>query len=128
MQFNKHTLLLLASVTAIAIMIAGDPSAHASQTANTPNVSASVRRGSAISAQCAMCHGSNGISVAGNIPNLAGQRYGYLLQQLRAFKHRKRRNPLMDEVAHSLTRQQMKDLSAYFASIPLRVGQPAAHG
>ncbi len=126
MRFNRYTRLLLAA--AMAIAATGDPVARASPTPNASGMPASVRKGAAISAQCAMCHGSNGISVAGNIPNLAGQRYGYLLQQLRAFKHRKRRNPLMDEVAHSLTRQQMKDLSAYFASIPLRVGQPAAHG
>ncbi|MGA7519082.1 MAG: c-type cytochrome, partial [Pseudolabrys sp.] len=35
---------------------------------------------------CAACHGANGVSVSEHIPNLAGQRTGYLEAQLKAFK------------------------------------------
>lgn len=82
----------------------------------------SVRAGYAISAQCAACHGSNGVSVAANIPNLAGQRYQYLLTQLQAFKAGTRKNPLMDQMAAALSKQQMQDLAAYYASIHIKVG------
>lgn len=89
---------------------------------DTPAQSApNPRAGAAISAECAMCHGSNGMSVAANIPNLAGQRYPYLLQQLEAFKTGTRKNMLMNQTAHALSKQQMQDLAAYFASIPIKV-------
>jgi cytochrome c553 len=85
--------------------------------ATTPNPKA----GAAISGQCAACHGSNGISVANNIPNLAGQRYQYLLRQLEAYKNGARKSPLMQGMAASLSEQQMKDIAAYFATVRIRV-------
>ena len=127
MQFNKRTALFGMAAT-LGLAMLGEQIAQATPNANASSVPARVRKGAAISAECAMCHGSNGISVAANIPNLAGQRYSYLLQQLHAFKDGKRDNPLMQEVAHSLTGQQMRDLSAYFASIRLHVGQAAGQG
>ena len=127
MRFNKHVVLFgLAGALALAVL--GEQVAQATPNLNPASVPSRVRKGAAISAECAMCHGSNGISVAANIPNLAGQHYSYLLQQLHAFKDGKRDNPLMEEVAHSLSRRQMKDLSAYFASIPLKTGQSAGQG
>ena len=120
--------MLLVLVAGFGLAAVGEPIALAKTNPSAPPLPPRVRKGAAISAQCSMCHGSNGISVAANIPNLAGQRYSYLLQQLHAFKDGKRTNPLMHQVAHSLTKQQMKDLSAYFASIPLHVGQPTGRG
>jgi cytochrome c553 len=81
------------------------------------------KAGAAISGQCAVCHGNNGISVANNIPNLAGQHYQYLLAQLKAFKNGTRKNSLMQEMVLSLSLQQMKDIAAYFASVKIRVSQ-----
>lgn len=71
-----------------------------------------------------MCHGSNGISVAANIPNLAGQRYEYLLAQLQEFKAGTRKSPLMNQMAEPLSKQQMQDLAAFYASIPIEVEKP----
>lgn len=81
----------------------------------------SVKSGAAISVQCAACHGDNGIAVATNIPNLAGQNYVYLLSQLEAYKDGTRKSPIMNEMVASLSGQQMQDIAAYFASIPIRV-------
>jgi len=85
------------------------------------------RTGAAISAQCAICHGANGMSVAANIPNLAGQRYPYLLSQMRAFKSGTVKSGIMNQMARSLSEEQIEDLSAYFASIPITVVAPR-HG
>jgi cytochrome c553 len=82
----------------------------------------SSEQGAAISVQCAACHGSNGISIDTSVPNLAGQHYRYLLDQMRAFKNGSRHNPIMNEMMASLSEQQMKDIAAYFASIQIRVG------
>lgn len=85
----------------------------------------SPEKGAAISAQCAVCHGSNGISVDTSIPNLAGQHYPYLLEQMNAFKQRTRKVPIMNELAAPLSEQQVEDLAAYFSSIPFRAGTAA---
>ncbi len=81
--------------------------------------------GAHISAQCAACHGSNGMSVDTSIPNLAGQHYVYLVTQLKAFKDRSRISPLMNELARPLTQEQIEDIAAYYDSLPIEVGKPS---
>lgn len=93
-------------------------------TAAAPNAKA----GAAISAPCAGCHGSNGISTDTSTPDLAGQHYPYLLSQLEAYKNGTRKVPIMNEMVASLSEEQMEDLAAYFASIPIQVGSPASAG
>lgn len=88
----------------------------------------SAAAGAAISAQCAACHGSNGISPDTSTPNLAGQHYQYLLSQIEAYKSGTRKNPIMNEMTKPLSQEQMEDLAAYFASIVIRVGTPALTG
>ena len=43
-----------------------------------------------LAATCTACHGTDGISVGGVPPSLAGQSKDYLLQQLNDFKNGKR--------------------------------------
>ena len=58
--------------------------------AQTPAPKADAAAGKArVEAVCGACHGVNGVSVADNIPNLAGQRVAYLEAQLRALKVRR---------------------------------------
>lgn len=106
---------------AVVLLLVAFSASAASLAEAAPN----PRTGAAISAQCAICHGSNGMSVAANIPNLAGQRYPYLLSQMRAFKNGTVKSAMMNQMARSLSEEQMEDLSAYFASIPITVGRPA---
>src|SRR5262249_40865278 len=44
-------------------------------------------------AVCAACHGPSGISVGDSVPNLAGQRAGYIVAQLKFFKDGTRKEP-----------------------------------
>lgn len=67
---------------------------------------------------CAACHGANGISVADNIPNLAGQQAGYIAAQLQALKDGKRKNPVMNALAAQLSSEDMTNVAAYFAAQP----------
>ena len=55
----------------------------------------SASSGQAISGQCAACHGSNGMAVNSQYPNLAGQNYQYLVQALEHFKQGDRNNAIM---------------------------------
>ena len=75
---------------------------------------------------CAACHGANGVSVSETtIPNLAGQRVGYLEAQLKAFKDGTRKaqaatspTAIMNAIATQLTVEDIANVAAYFASQP----------
>ena len=85
----------------------------------TSAASPSVAQGKAIAGQCAVCHGNDGKAVNTSYPNLAGQNYQYLLDQLKNFKTGQRNNAIMQSIASGLTEQQMEDLAAYYANIPI---------
>jgi cytochrome c553 len=65
---------------------------------------------------CAACHGANGVSVAEHIPNLAGQRAGYLTAQLQAFKDGSRKSEIMNAIAALLNDDDIAGAAAFFAS------------
>jgi hypothetical protein len=71
-----------------------------------------------MAAQCAVCHGADGVSVAAEIPNLAAQKADYLVAQLEAFREGKRTNPLMNAIAAQLDDAQIENLAAHFAALP----------
>jgi len=67
---------------------------------------------------CAACHGANGVSVADHIPNLAGQRSGYLVAQLEAFKDGSRKSDIMNVMAPQLSDADIANVAAHFAAQP----------
>lgn len=69
-------------------------------------------------ATCQACHGAAGISIAPDIPNLAGQKTTYLSRQLEAFKASTRKNDLMAAIASQLTTDDIKVLASYWSSLP----------
>lgn len=62
-------------------------------------------------AACQACHGRGGISSAGHIPNLAGQKKDYLVKQLEAFKRGERKDDLMAAIAAQLSDTDMGALA-----------------
>lgn len=69
------------------------------------------------SALCQGCHGEDGNSAAPEYPKLAGQYASYIQKQIRNFKAGERKDPVMSEMAASITEEQdLLDISAYFAS------------
>lgn len=73
--------------------------------------------GKAKSASCAACHGADGISTNDLWPSLAGQKEGYLVAQLQAFRDGGRANPMMAPMAAALSDGDIADLAAYYASL-----------
>lgn len=69
-------------------------------------------------AVCAACHGAAGVSVSEAIPNLAGQRAGYIEAQLKALKEGTRKSPIMQAIAGQLEPEDMANVAAWFASQP----------
>lgn len=65
---------------------------------------------------CVACHGPNGNSIVPQFPILAGQTARYLYLQLVDFKEGRRKEPQMDPFVQPLTRDDMRDLAAFFAA------------
>lgn len=66
---------------------------------------------------CAACHGPEGNKPsAPDQPVLAGQHYDYLVKALSDYKNGKRANPIMKGFAAALSKQDIEDLAAWFAS------------
>ncbi len=80
-----------------------------------PNLEAGRARATAV---CAACHGANGVSVGDAIPNLAGQKAGYIEAQLRALKAGTRKNAVMGAIAAQLAPEDIPNVAAYFSSLP----------
>jgi cytochrome c553 len=66
---------------------------------------------------CAACHGADGAKPVGpENPILAGQYPDYLVKALSDYKSGKRANPIMKAFADPLSKQDIEDLAAWFAS------------
>jgi cytochrome c553 len=65
---------------------------------------------------CVACHGPNGNPTHPHFPVLAGQTARYIYLQLKDFKEGRRTEPQMELVVKILTREDMFDLSAFFAA------------
>jgi cytochrome c553 len=66
---------------------------------------------------CVACHGADGNKPSTpDQPVLAGQYEDYLVKALSDYKNDKRKNPIMKGFASQLSKQDMEDLAAWFAS------------
>lgn len=82
--------------------------------------------GSSLVSTCAACHGSDGNSLNGSWPNLAGQNQKYTYDQLKYFQNGSRQNVLMSSVIeylNSLTDEQLLGIAAFYESQSSNVGQ-----
>jgi cytochrome c553 len=78
-------------------------------------------------AVCATCHGEKGVPIDKLIPNIWGQKEGYLYLQLRDFKSGARKNDQMAAIVADLEKEDMAALAAYFTELPWPdLGQPSA--
>jgi len=67
-------------------------------------------------ALCLACHGPAGNSALPGVPVLAGQSARYMDLQLRDFQQGRRKNEQMSPMAAGLSRDDMRELAAYFAA------------
>jgi cytochrome c553 len=73
---------------------------------------------------CAVCHGTLGLSVALDAPNLAGQPEMYVVAQLRAYRSGARKHEVMSLMARPLSDAEIDNLAAWFASLKVEVKPP----
>nr|WP_067299062.1 c-type cytochrome [Marinobacterium profundum] len=79
--------------------------------------------GKANTAMCAACHSADGNSAVPNFPKLAGQNEAYLLKQLKDIKAGSRQVVEMTGLLGGYSDQDLADISAYFASQKVQIGQ-----
>lgn len=86
--------------------------------AGTAHAQGDIAAGEKKAAPCQACHGVEGRSVNPQFPILAGQYADYLVHALEEYKTGARKNAIMAPFAAPLSRTDMEDLAAYFASRP----------
>jgi len=89
-----------------------------------PAAAADVAAGKAAAAACAGCHGEEGVSGMPLTPSLAGEPDDFVQWQLVFFRSGSRRSDIMEAVAQSLGNEEIRNLGAYYASLPPPRPQP----
>lgn len=90
-------------------------------------------KGAAQVAVCSACHGSDGIGSTAAYPNLAGQRYNYILKELENFRSGARQNSIMSAMAMTIPPSKdhanLKAIAAYFSKLkPMTAYEAAQSG
>jgi len=96
-------------ILAVAVAVAGFAGSPAA--AAEPDLAALV-------AECAPCHGVDGIARDAEVPHLAGQNLLYLANQLRAFHAGTRRHHEMRVMTRHLSEPEIEALAEYYAGLP----------
>lgn len=112
---TTRTLSILGLVAALAC--AGTASA----------ASGNIEAGKQKSTPCQACHGADGNATDAQYPRLAGQYRDYLEQALKEYKSGKRKNAIMAGFAGALSDQDILDVTAYFSSLPSKLGDLQGH-
>ena len=106
-RFLLSILSLFGAVGAFAADLQGDPEAGKTQ-----------------SIVCAACHGQDGATgIDPSYPNLAGQNERYLFDQLKMIQTNERAIVLMTGQLIGKTEKDLKNLAAYYASLPAKPGE-----
>ena len=85
---------------------------------------ADIEAGRARAEPCMACHGTDGITADRSIPSLAGQKERYLQWQLVFFRSGRRQSEIMQPQAADLSDEELRNLGAFFASLPRVVPPP----
>jgi cytochrome c553 len=79
---------------------------------------ADIAAGKALAEGCAGCHGADGVSQTPLIASLAAQPDYYTQWQLVYFRGGTRKSEVMGPIGQALTNDDIKNLGAYYASLP----------
>jgi len=78
-----------------------------------------MEAGKAIATEkCQACHGADGNSTDPQYPRLTGQYADYLVKALADYQSGARSNPIMSGFAQGLSKQDRKDVAAWFSNQP----------
>jgi cytochrome c553 len=85
---------------------------------SAPAFAVDASAGKSLAEGCAGCHGAVGVSEIPLTPSLAGQPDEFVQWQLVYFRSGARKNEIMGPVAESLNNEDIRNLGAYYASLP----------
>ena len=128
---TKMKTILGVTALALAPMLSGSvqagPSSNVAYTVDTINMikSADAEAGKAKAAACGSCHGAEGIAPNPGWPSLAGQNANYTYKQLVDYKDRTRADMMMMGMVMASSQQDMADIAAYYATLPLPAAKEA---
>ncbi len=105
--------LIAPAALALSLSFSGVAHGAAAAAAKKPDLAAGEAKATAV---CAACHTVDGSRGATAYPILQGQHPEYLVKQLVEFKEGKRKNAIMNGMAAALTREEMDNVSAFYAS------------
>lgn len=88
---------------------------------------AAIMAGKDRSVLCSNCHGIDGNSVKGDIPNLAGQNPAYIIEQIDKFHSGARKNFVMQTLAGIFTFKDKVNLAVYYTSQKVKPQKFNAH-
>ncbi|MDM0113117.1 c-type cytochrome [Variovorax sp. J22R133] len=88
---------------------------HAGAQGTAPTAAGGAAAAPPKAAACAACHGADGKPILPAYPVIAGQTSRYLYLQLRDFQEGRRKNDLMTPMVAGMSRDEMRELSDYFA-------------
>ena len=77
--------------------------------------------GEYLSSQCTSCHQLSG-KVSGGIPSIIGWDQESFIAVMDSYKKKERENKVMQNIAGSLSKDDIAALAAYFAAIPVPEG------
>jgi len=73
---------------------------------------------------CTSCHGVDGISIAQDAPNLAGESTVYIATQLKDFRLGKRMHEAMSAIAAELSDEEIREVAEWYAAVKLEISAP----
>lgn len=72
---------------------------------------------------CTACHGQEGEAILPAYPNLGGQHYSYLLDQMKKFRSGERYAALMAGQVDNLSDEDLRDIAAFYADKDMVTGE-----
>jgi cytochrome c553 len=88
-----------------------------------PLHAADIAAGKVTAEACVGCHGENGVSSVEYTPSLAGQPDLFVQWQIIFFRAGVRQNAMMKPIVEALSNEDIRNLGAYFASLPPMQGK-----
>lgn len=85
---------------------------------------ADAANGRELARQCSVCHGKLGIAKDPEVPNLAGQSAFYLEKSIKEYQSGARQDRRMSLLVKDLTKDDVKDIAAWFESLIVTVEEP----
>ena len=92
--------------------------------ASIPAKAGDAATGRRMAAQCAGCHGIDGVAKRPDVPHIAGESDIYLQAQLEAFRSGDRHHEQMTIIAQGLDDEDIGHLIAWYSSIRFTVTLP----